>query len=88
MSKYARNSFKKQDKKENKYALIHLSSFSSPRWYVPNGTYGGTKRFDSVFGTLVHKLNPFIDTAILYPGPVTTAMTGYEPANYRTCTTY
>lgn len=72
--------------------MVHVSSFSSPRWYATGGIYGGTKRFNHLFGNLVSDVNrkkpssSSIDSIILLPGLVTTPMTSGIPTPwYNTC---
>ena len=55
------------------------------------GHYGATKFFDRVFGCGVDQMNQdsktgaAVDTQIIYPGMVSTAMTNYHSDSYKTC---
>ena len=80
LSKWGLINFKKQN---NQCGLISVSSYSALRPYTRAGTYGGCKRFDAVFGSLIKKKN--VDSLVLYPGLVTTSMVGNISNWYNTC---
>jgi len=101
LSAFALRSFKSQSKSGDaegkRYALIQLSSLSGIRAIPPMGSYGATKRYDSVLGQLINKLNQKekmkstpceIDSTILYPSLTTTAMVNFVSAKINCCSTY
>lgn len=76
----------------NRKALIQLSSLSGIRWCFGNGIYGGTKGFNRVLAKLIdqsNRGNPWnkVDSMVVAPGMVTTAMINYAKNSYSTCST-
>ena len=80
LSKYGLVNFKKQ---AGNCGLISVSSYSALRPYTRAGLYGGCKRYDATFGSLITRKN--VDSIVLYPGLVTTSMVGNISNWYNTC---
>lgn len=90
LSKFAKNSYQQQqnDGYLGRFGMVSLSSYSAIRHYTTAGTYGGCKRFDKFLGYLIDKGNKpqkCIDSIVLAPGLVSTAMVGYVNNWYNTC---
>lgn len=67
---------------------MSLSSYSAIRHYTTAGTYGGCKRYDKFLGHTIDRGNEpkdQIDSIVLAPGLVSTAMVNYVDNWYNTC---